>query len=74
MRFKYKGYIFQFTRSDHEGRHIHVFRGNQAIGVFDRNEGPIRGLAGAWNKDLRDGIEQFTLRLNERGFFTDRNG
>ena len=44
MRRKIGRYIFRFTRSDHDGRHIHVFRDNEEIGVFDRIEGPIRGL------------------------------
>ena len=69
MRFKYRGYIFQFTRSDHDGRHIHVFRDNLPLGVYDRIDGPIRGLDRWWNKDLREGIEEFILRLNERGDF-----
>jgi hypothetical protein len=44
MRRKIKGYIFQFTRSDHDGRHIHVFEDDKEIGVFDRVDGPMRGL------------------------------
>jgi hypothetical protein len=69
MRYKFKGYIFLFTRADHEGRHIHVYRGNDLLGVYDREAGPVRGLAPYWNKDLRMGVEAFILRLNERGFF-----
>lgn len=68
MRRKYKGYILQFTRSDHEGRHIHVFQNNRQIGVYDRIDGPIRGLAQAWNHDIEDAIAQFLEELNERGY------
>lgn len=69
MRFKYKGHIFEFKRSDHEGRHIHVFRDNKLLGVYDRVDGPIRGLERNWNKNLQEGIESFILKLNERGYF-----
>ena len=69
MRQKYKSYIFQFTRADHEGRHIHVNKDNDLIGVYDQIDGPIRGLEKVWNKDLRTGIESFILKLNERGYF-----
>jgi hypothetical protein len=51
MRYKFKGYIFLFTLADHEGRHIHVYRGNDLIGVYDRVDGPVRGLERHWNKD-----------------------
>ncbi len=44
MRRKSGGYIFQFTASDHGGRHIHVFRDNRPVGVYDRVDGPVRGL------------------------------
>ena len=44
MRYKFKGYIFLFTLADHEGRHIHVYRGNDLLGVYDRVDGPVRGL------------------------------
>jgi hypothetical protein len=44
MRLKINGYILLFTRADHEGRHIHVFKENRELGVFDRIDGPIRGL------------------------------
>jgi hypothetical protein len=69
MRQKFKGYIFQFTLADHEGRHIHVYRGNDLLGVYDRVDGPTRGLARYWNKDLREGVETFIVRLNDRGYF-----
>ena len=44
MRLKINGYILLFTRADHEGRHIHVFKDNRELGVYDRIDGPIRGL------------------------------
>lgn len=69
MRFKHKGYVFQFTRGDHEGRHIHVFKDNRLVGIYDRVQGPSRGLEGRWNNDLREGIREFIVRLNERGYF-----
>jgi hypothetical protein len=50
MRRKLHGYIFQFTRADHEGRHIHVFRDDRMIGVYDRVDGPIRGLDRHWDR------------------------
>jgi hypothetical protein len=56
MRKKIKGYILQFTRSDHEGRHIHVYKDDAEIGVYDREEGPIRGLEGEMNRGLRDAL------------------
>ncbi len=36
MRRKYGGYILLFTHSDHDGRHIHIFRDNRQLGVYDR--------------------------------------
>lgn len=69
MRRKYQGYIFQFTSSEHGGRHLHVYRDDRPLGVFDRLEGPIRGLDKAWNNALREGLEQFISDLNERGHF-----
>jgi hypothetical protein len=69
MRRKYQGYIFQFTSSDHGGRHIHVYRNDRPLGVFDLVEGPIRGLEQAWNNSLRTGLEKFISDLNERGYF-----
>jgi hypothetical protein len=44
MRRKHAGYIFQFTLSDHAGRHIHVFKDDRELGVYDRVDGPVRGL------------------------------
>jgi hypothetical protein len=69
MRRKHAGYIFQFTLSDHEGRHIHVFKDDLEIGVFDRVDGPVRGLEKALNKNLQAGLEKFISELHERGYF-----
>ncbi len=69
MRRKYAGYIFQFTLSDHEGRHIHVFKDDTELGVYDRVDGAGRGLEAAWNKNLQAGLEKFISDLHERGFF-----
>ena len=71
MRRKYEGYIFQFTRSDHGGRHVHVFKNNEPLGVFDRIDGPIRGLEKVWNSRLQAGLEKFISELNERGYFME---
>ena len=46
---------------------IHVFRDNRPLGVFDRRDGPIRGLETVWNADLREAIDRFIVELNERG-------
>jgi hypothetical protein len=67
MRLKINGYILLFTRADHEGRHIHVFKDNRELGVFDRIDGPIRGLDTHFGKNLREALEQFIDLLNERG-------
>jgi predicted phosphatase len=69
MRRKHAGYIFQFTLSDHEGRHIHVFKDDQELGIYDRVDGSVRGLEKAWNKNLQAGLEQFISELNEGGYF-----
>ena len=61
MRRKYGGFILQFTRSDHGGRHIHVYRDDRELGVFDRIDGPIRGRQGSvpsfgtWERGVRRG-------------------
>ncbi len=68
MRRKYFGYILQFTRSDHDGRHIHVFLNDRQIGVYDRVDGPIRGLERVWNAELRRAVELFLEELDERGY------
>jgi hypothetical protein len=67
MRLKINGYILLFTRADHEGRHIHVFKDNRELGVYDRIDGPIRGLEIHLGKNLREALEQFIELLNERG-------
>lgn len=69
MRRKYSGYIFQFTISDHGGRHIHVFIDDDEVGVYDKIDGPVRGLEKAWNKNLQAGLEKFISELHERGYF-----
>jgi len=67
MRRKIGGYIFLFTQSDHDGRHIHVFRDNEEIGVFDRIDGSIRGLEQQLGKSLREALDEFIALLDERG-------
>jgi len=67
MRRKIRGYIFQFTRSDHGGRHIHVFEDDKEIGVFDRVDGPMRGLETCLGKKLREALDEFIALLDERG-------
>ncbi len=52
MRLKINGYILLFTRADYGGRHIHVFKDNRELGVYDRIDGPIH---------------EFIELLNERG-------
>lgn len=69
VRKKVRGYILQFTSADHGGRHIHVYRENCELGVFDREQGPIRGLEDVWSAELQEIIEGFIKELNERGFF-----
>lgn len=68
MRKKYGGYILQFTRSDHYGRHIHIYRDNRQVGVYDRVDGPIRGLEHEWNRQLQRAIEDFLEELNACGY------
>lgn len=68
MRRKISGYILQFTRSDHGGRHIHVYKDDREIGVYDRIDGPLRGLQEHWGKDLREAVDKFIEELDERGF------
>jgi len=62
------GYILQFTRSDHGGRHLHVYKDDREIGVYDRVDGPLRGLQEHWGKDLREAVDEFIEELDERGF------
>jgi hypothetical protein len=59
VRRKISGYILQFTRSDHGGRHIHVYNDDREIGVYDRIDGPLRGLEEHWGKDLREAVDEF---------------
>ena len=69
MRRKIHGYILQFTSADHAGRHIHVYRHEREIGVYDLVDGPIRGLESEMNPQLREALDAFIKDLNERGFF-----
>jgi hypothetical protein len=62
------GYILQFTRSDHGGRHLHVYKDDREIGVYDRVDGPLRGLQEHWGEDLREAVDEFIEELDERGF------
>ncbi len=66
MRRKYLGYILQYTRSDHNGRHIHVYWNDRQVGVYDLIVGPIRGLELAWNRDIEKAIEMFLEEIDER--------
>jgi hypothetical protein len=67
MRLKINGFILLFTRADHGGRHIHVFKDNRELGVYDRIDGPIRGLEDHFEKNLREALDEFIALLNERG-------
>ena len=69
MRRKIHGYVLQFTSADHAGRHIHVYRHDREIGVYDLVEGPVRGLEREMNAQLREALTEFIKELNERGFF-----
>ena len=62
----YFGYILKYTRSDHAGRHIHVYWNDRQVGVYDLIIGPIRGLELAWNRDIEKAIEMFLEEINER--------
>jgi len=66
MRRKIRGYILLFTRSDHQGRHIHIYRDGNELGVYDRIDGPIRGLEEHFGKDLREAVKKFIEELNDR--------
>jgi hypothetical protein len=72
VRRKIRGYIFQFTSGDHFGRHIHIYRHDRKIGVYDAVDGPIRGLETMMNAQLRAALRAFICELNERGFFRRR--
>ncbi len=67
MRRKIGGYILQFTQSDHDGRHIHVYENGRELGVFDRVDGPIRGLEAHIGKGLRKALDSFIAEIDERG-------
>jgi hypothetical protein len=67
VRRKIKGYILLFTRSDHGGRHIHFYKDNYEIGVYDRVLGPIRGLEDAMTRELQEALKEFKSEINERG-------
>jgi len=69
VRKKLRGFILQFTRSDHGGRHIHVFRDNLQIGIFDKIDGPIRGLERVWSAELKSVLDEFIRDLDERGYW-----
>ena len=45
-----------------------MYKDDAEIGVYDRGEGPIRGLEGEMNRGLRDALEEFKKELDERGF------
>ena len=64
-----RGLHFPVTLSDHGGRHIHVFKDKQPLGVYDLIDGPIRDLDKHWNKNLQTGLEKFISELHERGYF-----
>jgi len=57
----------QFTGSDHAGKHIHVYKDDEELGVYDRDQGPIRGLEGEMSRGLREALEEFKKDLDERG-------
>ena len=65
MRLKINGFILLFTRADHGGRH--VFKDNRELGVYDRIDGPIRGLEVHFGKNLQEALDEFIELLNERG-------
>ena len=67
MRLKINGFILLFTRADHGGRHIHFFKDNKELGVYDRICGPICGLEDHFGKNLREALDEFIELLNERG-------
>ena len=58
MRLKINGFILLFTRADHGGRHINVFKDNRELGVYDRIDEPIRGLEDLFGKNLREALDE----------------
>lgn len=59
MRRKRHGYILLFTAADHAGRHIHVYRNDREVGVYDLTLGPIHGLEAEMNAKLREALAEF---------------
>lgn len=65
MRRKISGYILQWTMSDHDGTHIHIYKGDDELGVYDlAKDEPIRGLR--LTKQLIDAIGKFRDELDDR--------
>lgn len=65
MKAKINGYILNWRQSDHEGTHIHLYRGNRQIGVWDIARGKaIRGLK--LSKKLKEAIEKFQHEIDQR--------
>ncbi len=62
-RWKKAGYVWLFKRSDHGGRHIHVYDGAREIGVYDRIDGPIRGLEAVWNRTLQQAADEIIKEI-----------
>ena len=44
-----------------------MFKDNRELGVYDRIDGPIRGLEAHFGKNLREALDEFIALLNERG-------
>lgn len=65
MRRKIGGFILLFTRADHDGRHVHIYKDGKELGVYDRINGPIRGLERHWGKSLQKAVEAFKVELDE---------
>ena len=40
---------------------------DRELGVYDRIDGPIRGLEAHFGKNLREALDEFIALLNERG-------
>lgn len=65
IKAKINGYILNWRQSDHEGTHIHVYRDNCEIGVWDMARSqPIRGLK--LSKKLKEAIGEFTHEIHNR--------
>lgn len=51
--------------SDHDGTHIHIYKGDDELGVYDlAKDEPIRGLR--LTKQLIDAIGKFRDELDDR--------